>query len=89
MPYGGTTYKTGDIVVGWNIIFQFFEYGNFEDEHEPDECECVKKSKIHKVVGRPEIIPYYDLVCWLISHDDISNWTIVNSSHMVVGSFIP
>jgi hypothetical protein len=35
------------------------------------------------------MLPYYDMVQWIISHTDVSTCTIVNSSRQIVGSFRP
>jgi hypothetical protein len=35
------------------------------------------------------VLPYYDMVRWIISHIDVSTCTIVNSSRKIVGSFRP
>jgi hypothetical protein len=42
---------------------------------------------LHKVSTRPTILPYYDMVSWVISHTDITTCTVVNSSRQIVGSF--
>jgi hypothetical protein len=35
------------------------------------------------------ILPYYDMVRWIISHTNISTCSIVNSARKIVGSFRP
>jgi hypothetical protein len=65
--------------------------GDFTEEYESDVDDLVdiKGYELHKIVTRPTIFPYYDMVRWIISHIDISTCTVVNSSHQVVGSFRP
>ena len=38
---------------------------------------------------RPAIFPFYDMVCWIISHTSASNCNIINSCGQFVGSFRP
>jgi len=46
-----------------------------------------KASQLHKIASRPTIVPYYDMVRWIISHTNISTCNVDNSSHQVIGSF--
>jgi hypothetical protein len=90
--YSDTSYKIGiKNCMEWSEIYNFFEEGNFKDEYEEyvDDFEDIKKSNLHRVVSRPTIMPYYDMVWWIISHTDIKTCTIVNSSRQVIGSFRP
>jgi hypothetical protein len=90
--YVDTTYKTRlKNCLDWEEIYEFLEAGNFEDEYESDEDDFkdIKRSSLHKVATRPTILPYYDMVHWIISHIDIKTCTIVNHAQQVVGSFRP
>jgi hypothetical protein len=75
----------------WRRIYTFIEEGDFTKDYESDADDLVdvKGSKLHKIATRPTIVPYYDMVWWIISHIDISTCTIFNSSHQVVSSFKP
>jgi hypothetical protein len=87
-----TSFKTGATNnMEWSEIYKFIEDGDFTDEYESDVDDLVdiKKSCLHKITSRPTVLPYYDMVWWIISHTDISTCTIVNSSRNIVGSFRP
>jgi hypothetical protein len=90
--YSDTSYKIRvKNCMEWSEIYNFIEDGNFTDEYESDadDFEDVKRSILHKITSRPTILPYYDMVQWIISHTDISTCTIVNYSRQVIGSFRP
>jgi hypothetical protein len=46
----------------------------------------IKNLGLHKIASIPVVLPYYDLVQWIISHTDLSTCTIINSSLQIVGS---
>jgi len=73
----------------WSEIYKFIEDGEFIDEYESDGDDLVdiKKYRIHKINSRPTVLPYCDMVRWIICHTDVSTCTIVNSSRNIVGSF--
>jgi hypothetical protein len=62
-------------------------YFSHDYEFDNDDLVDIKKSCLHNIATRPTIIPYYDMVWWIISHDDTFNSTIVNSARKIVGSF--
>jgi len=85
-----TTLKNGmSNNMEWREIYEFFQQGYFTDKYESDVDDLVdvKASQLHKIVVRPTIVPYYDRVWWIISHIDISEFIVVNSSSQVVDSF--
>jgi hypothetical protein len=75
----------------WSEIYKFIEDDFFKDEYESnvDDIEDIKKSILHRITSKIPILPYYDMLRWIISHTDISTYSIVNSSHKVIGSFRP
>lgn len=44
-------------------------------------------SFLHRITARIKILPYMDMVRWIISNVDISDRTFRNSTHTVMGSF--
>lgn len=46
-------------------------------------------SFLHKIDARLKILPYTDMVIWIIDNVDISDRTFKNSKHQVMGSFKP
>jgi hypothetical protein len=77
--FSDTTFKTNmRNNMEWSEIYAFFEQGDFSDKYELDVDDLVdiKASQLHKIVSRPTIVPYYDMVRWIISHTDISTCII-------------
>jgi hypothetical protein len=75
----------------WREIYKFIEDGDFTHEYESnvDDLVDIKKYFLQKIATRPTVLHYYDMVRWIISHIDISTYTIVNSAWNIVGSFKP
>lgn len=46
-------------------------------------------SFLHCVIARPKILPYMDMVKWVIDHADISDRQFKTSNQEVMGSFTP
>ena len=42
---------------------------------------------MHKVVARPRLLPYYDMIRWALDHVDIPTRTIINEQGVTVGTF--
>jgi hypothetical protein len=42
---------------------------------------------MHKVVARPHILPYYDMIRWVLDHVDIPTRTIINEKKVTIGTF--
>ena len=87
-----TSFKTGETnSLEWSKIYKFIEDGELTDEYESDVDDLVdiKKSILHKVSSRLSILPYYDMVRWIISNTNVFTCTISNSSCQIVGSFRP
>lgn len=50
-------------------------------------CFEPTSSFLHKIVARPKILPYTDMVRWIIDEVDVSDRTFRNSRQEVMGSF--
>jgi hypothetical protein len=70
-------------------IYKLIQDDDFTKEYESnvDDLVDIKKSSLHKVASRPTILPYYDMVRWVISHTNFTTCRVVNSSCQIVGSF--
>jgi hypothetical protein len=63
--FSDTTFKMGmSNSMEWSQIYAFFQQGDFSEEYESDVDDLVdiKASELHKIVSRPTILPYYDMV---------------------------
>jgi hypothetical protein len=48
----------------WIQIYKFIEEGDFTNEYKSDVDDLVdiKKLGLHKIVSKPVVLPYYDMV---------------------------
>jgi hypothetical protein len=44
---------------------------------------------MHKIVGRPQILPYLDMIRWALDHVDIPTRTIISEQKVMIGTFRP
>jgi hypothetical protein len=51
--------------------------------------KIVIQAKMNKVVARPSILPYYDMIQWVLDHVDIPTRTIINEQKVTIGTFRP
>jgi hypothetical protein len=62
-------------------------------ENEKDDLitkyNIVVQDQMHKVVARPRLLPYYDMVQWVLDHVDIPTRTIINEKRVTIGTFRP
>ena len=67
------------------------EIGDFEvgEEDIVEDYQCLQQSGLHQIATKLVIFPFYDMVCWIISHTDASTYNILNSFREIVGSFRP
>jgi hypothetical protein len=49
--------------------------------------KIVIQAKMHKIVARPRLLPYYDMIRWVLDHVDILTRTIINEQKVTVGTF--
>ena len=80
--YGDTTYKFEDVKLEWIEICHELETRDFEMGIEDiiEYYQCIQQSRQHQISTRLTIFPFYDMVCWIISHIDVSTCIILNSS---------
>jgi hypothetical protein len=51
--------------------------------------KVVTQSEIHKIAARPRLLPYCDMIKWVLDHVDIPTRTIFNEQKVAVGTFRP
>jgi hypothetical protein len=44
---------------------------------------------MHKIVARPWLLPYYDMIRWVLDHVDILTRTIIREQKVTIGTFRP
>jgi hypothetical protein len=49
----------------------------------------IAESKLHKVVARPRLVTYTDMICYALDRLDIPTRSILNKQGVVIGSFRP
>jgi hypothetical protein len=49
----------------------------------------VTQSEIHKIAARPRLLPYCDMIKWVLDHAYILTKTIFNEQKVAVGTFKP
>ena len=92
-------WKKPSIVSTWETMYDLLEEeeprpletkvrtdGNVSSDASIFETAC---SFLHRIVARPKIIPYIDMVKWIIDQADILDREFKNSSQEVMGSFSP
>jgi hypothetical protein len=72
---------------------ELVDYSDDSDDNEKDdlttEYKIVVQSGMHRVVARPRLLPYYDMVRWALDHVDIPTRTIMNEQRVTIGTFRP
>ena len=44
---------------------------------------------MHKIVVRPQLLPYFDMIRWALDHVDIPTRTIISEHKVMIGTFRP
>jgi hypothetical protein len=44
---------------------------------------------MHKIAARPRLLPYYDMIRWVLDHVDIPTITIISEKKVTIGNFRP
>jgi hypothetical protein len=87
-----------DIVKSWMQVFNMLQYElvNFLDDSSDDETKdlatkykIVSQSELHKIETRSRLLPYNDMISWVLDNVDIPTRTIFNSQKVAVVSFQP
>jgi hypothetical protein len=42
---------------------------------------------MHKIAARPWLLPYYDMIKWVLDHVDIPTITIISEQKVTIGNF--
>jgi hypothetical protein len=58
-----------------------------EKEDLTTKYKIIIREKLHKVVARPRLLPYYDMIRWVLDHVDIPTRTIISEQKVTVGTF--
>jgi hypothetical protein len=91
--YGDTTglLKKGQDTLKWDEVFQMFKLQNFPINVEyQDQLRIfnnIRKSKLHRVVAHPPVLPCTDAIAWIIEHVDLQNRYILNARGDPIASF--
>jgi len=51
--------------------------------------KIVIQAEMHKIVARPWLLPYYDMIRWALDHVDIPTKTIISKQKVTIGTFRP
>lgn len=74
----------------WGEIYRVFANSEFPEEDEDSSVfDNIKKSEIHLIASRPAILPYNDMVQWIISHVDLGSASVVNDAGTTIASLQP
>jgi len=93
-----TSPRSADSVRTWSYISEVLQselVDVSDDSSENEKYDLITKYKIviqaqmHKVVARPRLLPYYDMIWWALDHVDIPTRTIINEQRVTIGTFRP
>jgi hypothetical protein len=95
-----TTTRSKDTIKSWKQVYEILEKElcNFlclddlveeDDETISANLRHVAKSELHKLVARPKLMPYTDMIGWALEHVDIPKRSIFNYHKTFVDSFRP
>jgi hypothetical protein len=91
-----TSPRSIDTIKSWMKVFNILQYElvNFLDDSNDNEKEdlstkykIISQSELHKIVTRPRLFPYNDMVGWALDHVDIPTKTIFNLKKVAIGYF--
>jgi hypothetical protein len=85
-----TTPHAIDSIKSWTQISDLLEY-EFENAHPDSENHFrdIAESELHKIVARPRLVAYTDMISWALDKVDIPTRSILNEQGAIVGSFRP
>jgi hypothetical protein len=93
-----TTPRAIDSVKSWTQVFEILEHevincpedsGDEVDDTHEAKLRYIAQSELHKIVARPRLMPYNDMISWALENVDVQTRSIFNSQKVVVGSFRP
>jgi hypothetical protein len=85
-------------VKSWTQVFEILEhevincpddFGNEVDDTHGDKLRIIAQYELHKIVVRPRLMLYNDIISWALENIDVQTMIIFNSQKVVVGSFQP
>jgi hypothetical protein len=91
-----TTPRATDTVKTWTQVFEILEReiincpedsAEEEDDTYTTKLRHIAQSELHKIVARPRLMPYNDMISWALEHVDVQTRSIINHQKVVVGSF--
>jgi hypothetical protein len=91
-----TTSRITDTIKSWKQVYDILEHEILlcpddsveeEDESFSAKLRLVAQSELHRIVARPKIIPYNDMISWALEHVDIQTRSIISYQNTSVGSF--
>jgi hypothetical protein len=91
-----TSPRSIDLVPNWSFISDILQaklvdYSNDSNDNEKDDIttkyKIVIQSEMHRVVARPRLLPYYDMVQWALDHVDIPTRTTMNEQKVTIRTF--
>jgi hypothetical protein len=93
-----TTPRAIDSVKYWMQVFEVLEHeivncpgysGYEEDNTHEAKIIYIALSELHKIVARPRLMSYNDMISWALENIDVQTRSITNHQKVVVGSFRP
>jgi hypothetical protein len=93
-----TSPRSVDSVRTWSYVSevlqsQLVNYSDDSSDNETDDMttkyKIVVQAEMHKVATRPRLLPYYDMIRWVLDHVDIPTRTIISEQGVTVGTFRP
>jgi hypothetical protein len=91
-----TTSRITDAIKSWKHVYDILEheillYPNDSAEEEDElflaKLRLVAQSQLHRIIARPKIIPYNEMISWALEHVDIQTRSIINYQNTFVGFF--
>jgi hypothetical protein len=85
-----TTPHAIDSIKSWTQISEFLEC-ELKNAHPDSENHYrdIAESELHKIVARPRLVAYNDMISWALEKVDIPTRSILNDQGVIVGSFRP
>jgi hypothetical protein len=93
-----TSPRSIDSVRNWSYISEVLqsELVNCSDDSSDNEKDdlatkykIIIQAEMHKVAARPHLLPYYDMIRWVLDHVDIPTRTIISEQKVTIGTFRP
>jgi hypothetical protein len=82
-----TSLRSIDTIKTWSYVSDILQskLGDCSDDSNDNEKDdlatkykIVVQAKMHKILARPWLLPYYDMIRWALDHVDIPTRTIIS-----------